>query len=65
MLLRHSIDGVPFQFDGLKELLAKATAAWSRRWLGTDRVQACRLEAQRFFERHRLACRVEGFELLN
>jgi ethanolamine ammonia-lyase large subunit len=29
MLLRHSIDGVTYQFDGLKELLAKATAARS------------------------------------
>ena len=33
MLLRHSIDGVTYQFDGLKELLAKATAARSPRWL--------------------------------
>jgi len=29
MLLRHSIDGVTYHFDGLKELLAKATAARS------------------------------------
>ena len=29
MLLRHSIDGVTYRFDGLKELLAKATAARS------------------------------------
>lgn len=29
MLLRHSMDGVTYQFDGLKELLAKATAARS------------------------------------
>ena len=29
MLLRHSIDGVTYQFDGLKELLAKATATRS------------------------------------
>ena len=29
MLLRHSINGVTYRFDGLKELLAKATAARS------------------------------------
>jgi ethanolamine ammonia-lyase large subunit len=29
MLLRHSIDGVTYHFDGLKELLAKATTARS------------------------------------
>ena len=29
MLLRHSIDGVSYRFDGVKELLAKATAARS------------------------------------
>jgi ethanolamine ammonia-lyase large subunit len=29
MLLRHSIDGVTYRFDGMKELLAKATAARS------------------------------------
>jgi len=29
MLLRHSIHGVTYQFDGLKELLAKATSARS------------------------------------
>ena len=29
MLLRHSIHGVTYRFDGLKELLAKATAARS------------------------------------
>jgi ethanolamine ammonia-lyase large subunit len=29
MLLRHSIDGVTYRFDGLKDLLAKATAARS------------------------------------
>ena len=29
MLLRHSVDGVTYHFDGLKELLAKATAARS------------------------------------
>ncbi len=29
MLLRHSMDGVTYHFDGLKELLAKATAARS------------------------------------
>jgi ethanolamine ammonia-lyase large subunit len=29
MLLRHSIDGVTYRFEGLKELLAKATAARS------------------------------------
>ena len=29
MLLRHSIDGVTYRFDGLKELLAKATTARS------------------------------------
>ena len=29
MLLRHSMDGVTYRFDGLKQLLAKATAARS------------------------------------
>jgi ethanolamine ammonia-lyase large subunit len=29
MLLRHSVDGVTYHFDGLKELLAKATATRS------------------------------------
>jgi ethanolamine ammonia-lyase large subunit len=29
MLLRHSVDGVTYSFDGLKEVLAKATAARS------------------------------------
>jgi ethanolamine ammonia-lyase large subunit len=29
MLLRHNIDGVTYRFDGVKELLAKATAARS------------------------------------
>jgi ethanolamine ammonia-lyase large subunit len=29
MLLRHSIDGITYRFEGLKDLLAKATAARS------------------------------------
>ena len=29
MLLRHSIDGVTYHFDGLNDLLAKATTARS------------------------------------